>query len=112
MNEVEKVKKICKDRNIPISTIEKSCGFCNGYIAGLKKGVFPSDRLIKIADYLSVPLSELSETAATIDYDYIVIENGEKTVIDREVKAALAGPHKDLLLTYAKKLNELSKLEK
>jgi hypothetical protein len=49
LNEVEKVKKICINRNIPISKLEKECGFCNGYIGQLKKGIFPSDRLIKIA---------------------------------------------------------------
>ena len=29
-------------------------GFSNGYIGQLRKGVFPSDRLILIADYLKV----------------------------------------------------------
>lgn len=29
-------------------------GFSNGYIGQLRKGVFPSDRLVKIADYLEV----------------------------------------------------------
>ena len=110
MNEVEKVKKICKDRKIPISNVEKSCGFCNGYISGLKKGVFPSDRLIKIAEYLKVPLSELSDTAANIDFDYI-LKNENEIFINKDIKDALNGPHRDLLLTYAKKLNELSKLE-
>lgn len=54
MNAVERIKKECKDRNIPISRIEKDLGFANGYIGGLRKGHVPSDRLTMIADYLGV----------------------------------------------------------
>ncbi len=112
MNEVEKVKAICKERHIPISKLEKACGFCNGYIGQLKKGVFPSDRLLKIADYLGVPLKELSSTAADLsDMNYIAYSDGEP-IADIEIKKALQGPHKDLLLEYARKLNELQKMEK
>ena len=34
--------------------MERELGFSNGYISQLKKGVFPSDRLILIANYLQV----------------------------------------------------------
>ena len=54
MNSVDRVKKICKERKIPISKLERELGFSNGYISQLKKGVFPSDRLIFIANYLQV----------------------------------------------------------
>lgn len=54
MNTVERIKTICKERKIAISTLEKACGFANGYIGQLKKGSVPDDRLIKIADYLNV----------------------------------------------------------
>lgn len=54
MNSVERVKALCKERKIPISNLERNLGFANGYISQLRKGVFPSDRLVKIADYLSV----------------------------------------------------------
>ena len=54
MNAVERVKKICKERKIPISKLEKDCGFSNGYISQLKKGVFPNDRIAIISDYLCV----------------------------------------------------------
>lgn len=54
MNSVEKVKAICKERKIPISKIEKELGFSNGYIGQLRKGTFPADRLVLIADYLNV----------------------------------------------------------
>lgn len=54
MNSVELVKQICKDRKIPISRLEKDCGFANGYIRKLKEGKFPSDRLLIIANYLNL----------------------------------------------------------
>lgn len=59
MNSVDRVKAICKERKIPISKLEKDLGFANGYIGQLKKGVFPDDRLAKIARYLNVDISYL-----------------------------------------------------
>ena len=50
MNAVERVKTICKERKIPISKLESDCGFANGYIGQLRKGVFPDDRILKIAE--------------------------------------------------------------
>ena len=54
MNGVDRVKAICKERKIPISKLERDLGYANGYIGQLRKGVFPSDRLMEIANYLSV----------------------------------------------------------
>ena len=59
MTSVDIVKNICKERKIPISKLEKDLGFSNGYISQLKKGVFPADRLKKIADYFGVSLDYL-----------------------------------------------------
>lgn len=59
MDSVELVKKICKERKIPISRLEKDCGFSNGYIRKLQEGKFPSDRLMIIADYLKLSASYL-----------------------------------------------------
>lgn len=59
MNSVERVKKICKERNIPISKLEKDLGYSNGYIGQLRKGVFPSDRLADIAEYLNLSVPYL-----------------------------------------------------
>lgn len=60
MNSVELIKKICKERKIPVSKLEKECGFSNGYLSSLKKGVLPSDRLKKVADYLHLDVEYLS----------------------------------------------------
>lgn len=54
MNSVERVKQLCKEKKIPISKLEKDLGYSNGYIGQLRKGVFPSDRLVNIAAYLGV----------------------------------------------------------
>lgn len=54
MNAVERVKEICKEQKIPVSKLERDLGFGNGYIGQLRKGVFPSDRLMQIAEYLGV----------------------------------------------------------
>lgn len=59
MSTVEKVKKICKSRKIPISRLEKDLEFSNGYINQLRKGTFPSDRLALISKYLDISISEL-----------------------------------------------------
>lgn len=59
MNEVERVKEICKERKIAISRLEKACGFSNGYIRSLKKGEMPSDRLYAVSVYLRLPMEYL-----------------------------------------------------
>lgn len=60
MNAVERTKKLCKEQGIAVSKLENDLGFGNAYISGLKKGVFPNDRLEKIAKYLGVTTHYLS----------------------------------------------------
>lgn len=59
MNSVERVKSICKEKKIPISKLERDLGYSNGYIGQLRKGVFPTDRLVDIANYLNVSTNYL-----------------------------------------------------
>lgn len=54
MTTVDRVKAICKENKIPISKLERECGFANGYIGQLRKGTIPNDRLAIIAGYLGV----------------------------------------------------------
>lgn len=68
MNTVERIKSICKERQIPISKLEKDLGFSNAYISGLRKGTLPDDRLRLVADYFEVGL------------DYLI--TGEDTRVD------------------------------
>lgn len=59
MNEVERVKGICKEKKIAISNLEKACGFSNGYIRSLREGKMPADRLFAVAGYLGVSMEYL-----------------------------------------------------
>lgn len=59
MTTVDRIKSICKERKIPISKLEKDCGFANAYIAQLKKGHLPDDRLRIVSDYLGVSIDFL-----------------------------------------------------
>lgn len=52
MDTIERIRFICKDRGIPISKLERECGFGNGYIRNKKTGKIPADRLTIIANYL------------------------------------------------------------
>ena len=58
MYQIDNVLKVCKERKIPISKLEKDLGFGNGYVKNLKKGL-PVDRALKVADYLGVSEHEL-----------------------------------------------------
>lgn len=72
MNSVERVKAILKNRGIAVSKMEKDLGFSNGYVAQLKRGMFPADRLEKIASYLNVST------------DFLLNGNNEKTALPEE----------------------------
>jgi transcriptional regulator with XRE-family HTH domain len=69
MTQVEMVKKICKEKNISMHKLEMECGFANGYIGQLKKGVFPADRLQIIANYLGVSTDFFLKDSETISTD-------------------------------------------
>ena len=56
-NGVQIVRAICSDRGIPVSTLEKDCGFSNGYLNPKKLVKIPYDRALIIARYLDIPAS-------------------------------------------------------
>lgn len=91
MNAVERVKKICKERKIAISKLESDLGFGNAYVSGLKKGVFPNDRLEKIAEYLNVSTNYLSkgEEKEKADYSAINAELADLILTDKKLSEAL-----------------------
>ena len=70
MTTVDRIKAICKERKIPLSRLERACGFANGYIGQLKKGSLPDDRLVKISDYLGVT-PEYIQTGTVSEQYYI-----------------------------------------
>lgn len=51
---VQFVREICEERNIPISTLERECGFSNGYLNPKKLKKLPYDRAAAIGEYLGI----------------------------------------------------------
>lgn len=56
---VEAVREICKQKNIPVSRLERELGFGNGYLNPKKAKAISSDRLIQIAGYLGVSVDNI-----------------------------------------------------
>jgi len=81
MNMVEKIKSICKERNIAISKMERECGFANGYIRSLGKGKLPADRLDIVEKYLNVPHSMFIESEYQLS-DIKVLEKPSETDLE------------------------------
>ena len=109
MNTVERIKSICKERRIPISQLERECGFSNGYIGQLKKGSIPGDRLKIISDYFDLTIDYLLGSE-NYEYDkndsvwnYHVSKRDqmliEKVMLDSDLSKRL--------IAYAEKLAEI-----
>lgn len=75
MSIIERIKEICKERGISIARLERECNFSNGYLASIKTGMIPADRLQKVSSYLGVSPNYLL-TGETDDY-YINPETAE-----------------------------------
>ena len=86
-NGVEYVRTICQERKIPISTLEKDCGFSNGYLNPKKLQKIPYDRAIKIAEYLNLSVEYI---LTGNEKENAPAEEGER-VKDDDIKFALFG---------------------
>lgn len=82
------VRAVCQEQNIPISQLEKDCGFANGYLNPKKLKKIPADRAILIADYLSVNVTDILPELKT---EKAPTESGERQVSDEDIKFALFG---------------------
>lgn len=58
-NGVEYIRNVCKEKGIPISALEKKCGFANGYLNPKKISKLPYDRALLIADILNISVEYL-----------------------------------------------------
>lgn len=58
-NSVQYVRDICQQRKIPISQLEKDCGFSNGYLNPKKMTRIPYDRSVIIAEYLGISVNSI-----------------------------------------------------
>lgn len=91
-NSVEFVRKLCQERNIPISKIERDLGYANGYFNAKKQTKLPYNRAVEIAEYLSISpelilTGEETEKAPT--------NAGERDILD-EVDIGFYGAFKEL----------------
>ncbi|MDR7813344.1 XRE family transcriptional regulator [Lacrimispora sp.] len=56
---VEYVRDICKKKGVAVSTLEKECGFSNGYLNPKKLSAIPYNRAAIIAKYLNVDINRI-----------------------------------------------------
>lgn len=86
MNSVDIIKKVCKERKIPISRLERDLGYGNGYIGQLRKGTIPSDRAIEIADYLNIDLQYLMSGEENLRTNEKTLTRKDERDIERILK--------------------------
>lgn len=84
-NSVRYVRTVCKERNIPVSRLEKDCGFSNGYLNPKKITRLPYDRAKQIAAYLNIPVDTILNGE---DHQHIVTQD--------EIMFALFRGNKDI----------------
>lgn len=53
-NAVSFVRELCKERGLPIATVEKACGFGNGYLNPKKISTLSYERAVVLANYLNL----------------------------------------------------------
>lgn len=81
-NSVQFVRNICQERGIPVSQLERACGFSNGYLNPRKMTRLPYDRAVAVAQYLELPV-QLILTGES--------EQTRPAVTDEDIKFALFG---------------------
>ena len=83
---VSYVREICRQRKIPVSTLEKACGFSNGYLNPRKLTRLPYDRALLIAEYLGLPVEQILTGEKNAP-----APEGRRAVTDEDIKFALFG---------------------
>ena len=63
-NTIERILEICRQKNIPISRVEKDLGFGNGSLNPEKAKDIKSSRLVMVLDYLGVSFEEFYQKPA------------------------------------------------
>lgn len=57
----QKIKQLCKTKNISVYQLEKDLGLSTGSICKWKKSIPRADSLLKVAKYFNVSISYLLE---------------------------------------------------
>ena len=115
-NSVQYVRDICKQRGIPVSQLEKDCGFSNGYLNPKKMTKLPYDRAQTLAEYLGISAEVILTGEET---EKAPAGDGKRSVSDDELKFALWGDCQDVsdddladVLRYAAFVRERKKDQK
>ena len=91
-NSVQYVRDVCQQRKIPISALEKACGFANGYLNPKKMTRISYDRAVLIGKYLGIPVTKIL-TGEDTPVDTAVLR---RPVTDEDIKFALFGGDGDI----------------
>ena len=91
-NSVQYVRDVCHQRKIPVSALEKACGFSNGYLNPKKMTRIAYDRAVLIGKYLGIPVTKI----LTGEEPSSAMEAPKHTVTDEEIKFALFGGDCDI----------------
>ena len=59
MTDIERVRALCKSKGVPVAALEKALGFSNGYLNPKKAKTISYARLMQIAAYFNVPISDI-----------------------------------------------------
>lgn len=73
MGKYEKIKRLCKERGITITALERELGFARGSLSKIDKNQPGYDRIQKIADYFGKPIDffmndEVQKTGQNKEY--------------------------------------------
>lgn len=71
---LEKVKTLCKSRDMSVNKLEQELGFSQGSIGKMGDSVPKADRLYKIAEYFDVPMEYFLDKDERLDYYYEKIQ--------------------------------------
>ena len=86
-NSVEYLRQLCRQRKIPVSQLERACGFSNGYLNPRKLTRLPYDRAQAAAAYLGVSVEEV----LTGEKKSAPETGSAPKVTDEDIKFALFG---------------------
>lgn len=106
----ERIIKLCREKDIPVSKLEKMLHLSNGYICAARTREFPTDRLSAIANALNVSTDYLlygeDNHRAKQDRDFLALQlqlmdeqlgtQGRKIITADDFKAAFFGNDPDL----------------
>lgn len=87
-NSIQYVREICKQKGIPVSRLERECGFANGYLNPQKLQKLPYDRAVIIARYLDLSIDYL---LTGVQPSATPADAGRQPISDAELKFALWG---------------------